>query len=377
VTFAAKNLLQKTLALTGMGSFALTIATRLARFAASYVTNATFQSDTARVLTTLRGLRRTYEFEADVITSIADAGSAEVFDLEVHQTENFIANGVVSHNTRWAKRDLTGQIIDASVKKEGSSEWEVIELPAIMPSGEPLWPEFWSIDELQKLKIELPISKWAAQYQQDPTSEEGALIKRDWWNIWEGDKAPSCSAVIVAMDTAFSKTERSDYSACVCFGVFDHPNSVGKPIPNLILLDAWKDKLEFPELKATTVQYYKDWQPDMFIVEKKASGAPLIAELRNAGIPVQEFTPTRATGDKIVRVNSITDIFASGVVWAPDEQFAIDVVEECAAFPSGDHDDFVDAVTMALMRFRQGGFAIPTDEDDMIETPKFRKEPYY
>lgn len=375
--FAAKNLLQKTLALTGMGSFASTIATRLARFAASCVTTATFLLDTAKVQKILRGLRRTYEFEADVITSITDDGSAEVFDLEVYKTENFIANGVVSHNTRWAKRDLTGQIIDASVKKEGSSEWEVIELPAIMPSGDPLWPEFWSIDELQKLKIELPASKWAAQYQQDPTSEEGALIKRDWWNIWEGDKTPSCSAVIVAMDTAFSKTERSDYSACVCFGVFDHPNSVGKPIPNLILLDAWKDKLEFPELKATTVQYYKDWQPDMFIVEKKASGAPLIAELRNAGIPVQEFTPTRATGDKIVRVNSITDIFASGVVWAPDEQFAIDVVEECAAFPSGDHDDFVDAVTMALMRFRQGGFAIPTDEDDIIETPKFRKEPYY
>jgi predicted phage terminase large subunit-like protein len=279
--------------------------------------------------------------------------------------------------TRWAKRDLTGQIIDASVKKEGSSEWEVIELPAIMPSGEPLWPEFWSLDELQRLKIELPISKWSAQYQQDPTSEEGALIKRDWWNVWEDEKPPPCEAVIIAMDTAFSKTERSDYSACVTFGVFNHPNGVGKPIPNLILLDAWKDKLEFPELKATTVQYHKNWQPDMFIVEKKASGAPLIAELRNAGVPVQEFTPTRATGDKIVRVNAITDIFASGVVWAPEDQFAIDVVEECAAFPSGDHDDYVDAVTMALMRFRQGGFMIPTDEDDLIETPKFRKEPYY
>lgn len=279
--------------------------------------------------------------------------------------------------TRWAKRDLTGQIVNASVKKEGSSEWEVIELPAIMPSGDPLWPEFWSIDELQKLKIELPISKWSAQYQQDPTSEEGALIKRDWWNVWEGASPPACDAVIVAMDTAFSKTERSDYSACVCFGVFNHPNASGKPIPNLILLDAWKDKLEFPELKATTVQYHKDWNPDMFIVEKKASGAPLIAELRNAGIPVQEFTPTRATGDKIVRVNAITDIFASGVVWAPDDQFAIDVVEECAAFPSGDHDDYVDAVTMALMRFRQGGFIIPTDEEE-IETPRqFRKEPFY
>ena len=279
--------------------------------------------------------------------------------------------------TRWAKRDLTGQIIDSSIKKEGSSEWEVIELPAIMPSGEPLWPEFWSIDELQKLKIELPISKWSAQYQQDPTSEEGALIKRDWWNVWEGERAPSCEAVIVAMDTAFSKTERSDYSACVAFGVFNHPNSVGKPVPNLILLDAWKDKLEFPELKATAVQYYKDWKPDMFIVEKKASGAPLIAELRNAGIPVQEFTPTRATGDKVVRVNAITDIFASGVVWAPEETFAQDVVEECAAFPSGDHDDYVDAVTMALMRFRQGGFMIPTDEEDIVEPTKFRKEPFY
>ena len=284
---------------------------------------------------------------------------------------------VVVVMTRWSRRDLSGQIIDASVKKEGSSEWEVIELPAIMPSGEPLWPEFWSIDELMKLKVELPISKWSAQYQQDPTSEEGALIKRDWWNVWESEKAPACEAVIVAMDTAFSKTERSDYSACVAFGVFNHPNSTGKPIPNLILLDAWKDKLEFPELKATTVQYYKDWKPDMFIVEKKASGAPLIAELRNAGIPVQEFTPTRATGDKIVRVNAITDIFASGVVWAPDEAYATDVVEECAAFPSGDHDDYVDAVTMALMRFRQGGFVIPTDEDDMVELPKFRKESFY
>ena len=375
--FAVKSRLQKIHALTGMESFASTIATKLAKFAASCVTTVTFLLDTAKAQKTLRRLRSTYEFEADVIVRITDAGNAEVFDLEVHQTENFIANGVVSHNTRWAKRDLTGQIIDASIKKEGAGEWEVIELPAIMESGNPLWPEFWSIEELEKLKVELPISKWAAQYQQDPTSEEGALIKRDWWNVWESEKAPACEAVIVAMDTAFSKTERSDYSACVTFGVFNHPNATGKPIPNLILLDAWKDKMEFPELKATTVQYYKDWKPDMFIVEKKASGAPLIAELRNAGIPVQEFTPTRATGDKIVRVNSITDIFASGVVWAPDEAYATDVVEECAAFPSGDHDDYVDAVTMALMRFRQGGFVIPTDEDDMIELPKFRKEAFY
>ncbi len=158
--------------------------------------------------------------------------------------------------TRWAKRDLTGQIIQSSYKNAGSSEWEVIELPAIMPSGEPLWPEFWSLDELQKLKSELPISKWSAQYQQDPTSEEGALIKRDWWNVWEGEKAPTCDAVIVALDTAFEKTQRADYSACVTFGVFNFPDKTGKPAPNLILLDAWKEKLEFPELKATVLEHY-------------------------------------------------------------------------------------------------------------------------
>jgi predicted phage terminase large subunit-like protein len=377
VTSASSRPLTRTRALTGITSFASTIAMTLARCVDFFATTAISLLAMEKHQKSSSAPLNTLSFGLDEIVDISPADREEVFDVEVERTENFIANGVVSHNTRWAKRDLTGQIIDASVRKEGHSEWEVIELPAILPSGEPLWPEFWPLEELLNLKAELPISKWSAQYQQDPTSEEGALIKRDWWNIWESEKPPPCEAVIVAMDTAFSKTERSDYSACVCFGVFNHPDATGKPIPNLILLDAWKDKMEFPELKAATVQYYKDWQPDMFIIEKKASGAPLIAELRNAGVPVQEFTPTRATGDKIVRVNAITDIFASGVVWAPDDRFAEEVVEECAAFPSGDHDDYVDAVTMALMRFRQGGFMIPTDEEDEYQPQSFRKEPFY
>lgn len=279
--------------------------------------------------------------------------------------------------TRWAKRDLTGQVLGSSTRSEKVGEWEVIEFPAIMPSGQPLWPEFWPLEQLEALKAELPISKWSAQYQQDPTSEEGALIKREWWNVWEKDRPPACEAVITAMDTAFEKTQRADFTACVTFGIFMHPNDKGTLIPNLILLDAWKEKMEFPELKAVTFQYYKNWQPDMFVVEKKASGGPLVQEIRASGVPVTEFTPTRATGDKIVRVNAITDIFASGVVWAPDTDFSREVVEECAAFPSGDHDDFVDAVTMALMRFRQGGFVLPTDEQEPeIKRPP-RREPFY
>lgn len=278
--------------------------------------------------------------------------------------------------TRWSKRDLTGQIIESSVKSSGSNEWEVIELPAIMPSGQPLWPEFWPLPELEKLKAELPISKWSAQYQQDPTSEEGALLKREWWRIWEKDRPPACEAILVSWDTAFKKTERSDYSACTTWGIFYNEEN-GKPVPNIILLDAFKEKMEFPELKRTALEHYKQWQPDMVIIEAKASGSPLIFELRAAGIPVTDFTPSRGQ-DKIARVNAITDLFASGAVWCPDTRWAEEVIEECAAFPAGAHDDFVDSVSQAMLRFRQGGFVkIHTDEEDDEFYRPPTAEPYY
>lgn len=279
--------------------------------------------------------------------------------------------------TRWSKRDLTGQIIDASVKRDGSSEWEIIELPAIMPSGEPLWPEFWPLPELEKLKAELPISKWSAQYQQDPTSEEGALLKREWWRIWERDNPPPCESILVSWDTAFKKTERSDYSACTTWGVFYNDES-GNSIPNIILLDAFKDKMEFPELKRVAMDHYRQWNPDMVIIEAKASGSPLIFELRAAGIPVTDFTPSRGQ-DKIARVNAITDLFASGCVWVPETRWAEEVIEECAAFPAGSHDDYVDSVSQAILRFRQGGFVrIHTDEEDDPMPPRLpTNEPYY
>jgi predicted phage terminase large subunit-like protein len=278
--------------------------------------------------------------------------------------------------TRWSVRDLTGQIVKKSAERDGSDEWEVIELPAIMPSGKPLWPEFWPLPQLEALKAELPVSKWQAQYQQNPTSEEGALIKREWWRNWERETPPRCDAIIQSWDTAFLKTQRSDYSACTTWGVFYHPNDDGKNVPNLILLDSFKDKLEFPELKRRAYEHYWEWEPDQMIVEKKASGAPLIFELRAMGIPVTEFTPSRGQ-DKIARVNAVTDLFASGVVWAPPTRWADELIEECAAFPSGDHDDLVDSMTQALLRFRQGGW-IRSEMDDW-EEPVYnhRKIEYY
>jgi predicted phage terminase large subunit-like protein len=279
--------------------------------------------------------------------------------------------------TRWAKRDLTGRLIQTSMDRDGSSEWEVIELPAILPSGNPLWPSYWSKEALESLKSELPTAKWNAQYQQQPTNEEGAILKREWWRRWEKSSPPDYEYVIVSADTAFTKNNRSDYTAFTVWGVFDGENESGGTSSNIILLDAFKERMEFPDLKARAKEVYIEWQPDTFLIEGKASGLPLIHELRQMDIPVSEFTPTRASGDKIMRANSITDIFSSGMVWCPETKWADEVIEECASFPNGSHDDFVDSVVMALMRYRQGGFIrLPSDyEEDYA--PMQRRADYY
>lgn len=315
-------------------------------------------------------------FTTDRIKSIFQSGVEEVFDVEIDRTENFIANGLVSHNTRWHKRDLTGQIIKSSVNKTGTDEWEVIEFPAIMPSETPLWPEFWPMAELVALREELPPAKWNAQYQQNPTSEGGALVKRSWWRIWEHKDPPVCEFIIQSWDTAFLKTQRADYSACTAWGVFYAPDRDGQTVANIILLDAFKERLEFPELKKKAYQLYVDLQPDACIIEAKAAGTPLIFELRAMGIPVSDYTPSRGN-DKISRVNAVSDLFASGIVWRPERRFAEEVVEEFAAFPNGEHDDLVDSSTQALLRFRQGGFLKLNSDEDDIPLDTDQKAEYY
>ena len=278
--------------------------------------------------------------------------------------------------TRWHQRDLTGQIVKSSIERQGAEEWEIIELPAILPSGNPLWAEFWSIEELESLKAELPVAKWSAQYQQDPSAEEGALVKREWWNEWEHKEPPNCEFIIQSWDTAFLKTERADYSACTTWGVFpwvDPEDGIEKN--HIILLDAYQERLEFPSLKQRAFELYEEFKPDAFIVEAKAAGSPLIFELRQMGIPVSEFTPSRGN-DKISRVNAVSDLFASSMVWAPPTRWAEELIEQFAVFPNGAHDDLVDSATQALLRYRQGGFiSLYSDEEE--EPFYVRKAEYY
>ncbi len=275
--------------------------------------------------------------------------------------------------TRWSKRDLTAQVVKSSVQR-GGEEWEVIELPAILPSGNPLWPQFWSLEELTALKEELPVHKWMAQYMQAPTGAEGALIKREWWREWEHDKPPRCDYIIQSWDTAFNKGTRNDFSACITLGIF-HPED--EPHPQIILLDAFKERMEFPELKAKALELYKEYEPDCCIIEAKAAGTPLLQELRSIGIPLQDYTPVRGN-DKITRVNAVADLFASGMVWAPQTRWAEEVIEEFASFPQGEHDDLVDSMTQALLRFRQGGLIrLESDYNDEPQEFRRRSRSYY
>ena len=273
--------------------------------------------------------------------------------------------------TRWSTKDLTSKLVN-SQKNLKADKWEIVEFPAILPSGKPVWPEYWKKDELEGVKASISIGKWNAQWMQNPTAEEGSILKRDWWRTWEKPGIPPLQHIIQSYDTAFSKKETADYSAITTWGVF-YPSE--DSAANLILLDTMKERLEFPELRKVALEQYQYWNPDTVIIEGKASGMPLTYELRKIGIPVINFTPSKGQ-DKHSRVNAVSPMFESGMIWAPDEEYADEVIEECASFPYGDNDDLVDSTTQAIMRFRQGGFINLPDDYEEDPLPQTNREYY-
>jgi len=271
--------------------------------------------------------------------------------------------------TRWSKKDLTGRLIKKMAQEKGADQWEVIEFPAILPSGNSLWKEFWKLEELESIKASVSPSKWAAQYMQRPTGEGISIIPKDWFMVWDQEKPPTCDYLIQSYDTAFLKSERADFTAITTWGVFYPEGKIGEEHykgdeAHLILIDCIKERFDFPELKQEAMRLYEYWAPDNVIIEAKGSGLPLIQELRRIGIPVNTFSPGKGQ-DKIARLNSVSPIFQDGRVWVPDNRFGEELMEEVSDFPAGEHDDLVDATTLALARFRQGGFLqLSTDMGD-------------
>lgn len=281
-------------------------------------------------------------------------------------------------HTRWHARDLIGRLVKDGAMNEDGDQYEVFEFPAILNEGtedeKSLWPEQWPLESLQRTKASMPAWQWNAQYQQNPTAQEAAIIKRDWIQWWPGEDPPACDFIVQSWDTALTTKERSDYSVCQTWGVFTTEDDER---PRAILLNCVKGKWEFPDLKRVAHEQYEYWQPDSVIIEAKASGQPLIDEMRRSGIFVQDFSPGKGQ-DKIARLNAVSDMFASEQVWFPETRWATDVVDELLDFPSGLHDDQVDALTLALRRIRTGGLLrLASDKQDDEFQPRYRARGYY
>lgn len=280
-------------------------------------------------------------------------------------------------HTRWHQRDMIGRAVKDAGTTPDADQYEVFEFPAILNTDtddqKSLWPEQWTLESLLRTKATMPLWQWNAQYMQNPTAAESAIVKRDWIQWWPADDPPAVDFIVQGFDTALTTKQRSDYSVCHTWGVFKDEEGVD----NVILINSLKGKYEFPELKQMAIEQYAEWQPDSVIVEAKASGQPLIDEMRRGGIFVQDFSPGKGQ-DKIARMNAVTDMFASGQVWFPDTKWAQETVEEILAFPAGEHDDEVDAMTLSLMRIRKGGLLrLHTDQGDNDDSFRPRRRGAY
>jgi predicted phage terminase large subunit-like protein len=256
----------------------------------------------------------------------------------------------------------------------------------------------------------------SGQYLQSPEPRGGAIIKRDFWQLWEQEKFPTFEYILAALDTAYTEKKENDSSALVIFGVFRDDSvipdiatealwmsrmtrggQVAKPVggnPKIMMMYAWQERLEFYDLIEKIINTcvispapasHPRFPIDRLLIEGKASGLSVAQELHRAlgatgKFGIETIDP-RLWGDKISRVHSIQHIFADKMVYAPDRKWADEVINQVSVFPRGARDDLVDCVSMGIRYLRDTGFALRREESELARreelTYSSRPRPLY
>ncbi len=388
-----------------------------------------------------------FETESDtvsVVETIREEGF--VYDIEVEDTHCFFANGLLVHNcilvddpirgiedadsptvrdnmwswwaadlstrlvpggiiiliqTRWHLDDLAGRVIAS--EGAGGDKWEKIILPALAKEndplgrkpGEALWPEWQSKEALERIRRQPAITEriWHSLYQQSPVSESGNIVKRDWIKLWRSNEPPECKFVLQSWDTALTNKEKSAYSACLTFGVFDEPET---GMPAMILLSRWRGRVEYHDLKIMARRLFHNYlddrqdmpkhnpakmSPDLLVIEDESSGKPLINEFAKAGIRAFAF-PARKYGNKDQRLQLSLDIINSGRVYVPaippvftqPRKFADEFITSLTSYPAASSRDDVDAFSQAIIKLKTSGW-VYQPEDKPADPPWREHQP--
>jgi len=252
--------------------------------------------------------------------------------------------------------------------------------------GELLWSNHVDEKALNDLKKSLKTEyNIAGQLQQRPAPESGGILKKSWFKIWKELNPPELVYTIQSWDTALEARDRNAYSACTTWGVFYDENKN----PNVILLNLWRGRVEYPDLRSMAQRLYFDYRddgsrlvhgdgrfrPDMVLVEAKVSGISLIQDLIRAGIPAIRFDPNKH-GDKMKRVRLITHLLEAGCVWVPAQppdfsqlrNISEVLIENCILFPNAESRDLVDTLTQMLLRLNLSGWIHHPNDDVQSDT---------
>ena len=252
------------------------------------------------------------------------------------------ASAIVIIQTRWDCDDLVGWL----TKDHADEGWVVINFPALAVKDndaldrmahEALWPKMFSKKRLERIRNAVGTRTWNALYQGNPVGQEGSIVKYEWLKKYE-KKPEEFKRIVQSWDTSFKASQLNDPSVCITFG---------ETKDSYYVLDVFRDRLEYPDLKRMAVQLYKKWEPSTVICEDRASGQSLIQDLkRNTRMPI---IPIKAENDKVTRLSSVTGVMEAGKFLLPeDAPWLLDYETELTSIPFSRHDDMADATSQYL-----------------------------